>query len=225
MLKIVFVLGCLLCLTLANPTDDKAPKRFARGRGSHEHHRGPPNSPLSRKNMLTPEFLQYLLSVLQQLLTPPPATTSTAAATSTTATAATTTTTTTTTAATERLFTFSAMKLLVLVLCFLAISYALPISEEENDRVKRSSSREERFFTFSAMKLLVLVLCLLALSYALPISEEENDRVKRSSSGERGGYYPQMIPQMFPPYIPPPPPNQDMTALLQLLIARLAAGK
>ncbi|XP_067355722.1 secretory calcium-binding phosphoprotein proline-glutamine rich 1 [Channa argus] len=77
------------------------------------------------------------------------------------------------------------------------------------------------------MKLLVLVLCFLALSYALPISEEENDRVKRSSSRERGGYYPQMIPQMipqmFPPYIPPPPPNQDMTALLQLLIARLAA--
>ncbi|KAF3687696.1 hypothetical protein EXN66_Car003368 [Channa argus] len=33
------------------------------------------------------------------------------------------------------------MKLLVLVMCFLALSYALPVSEE-NDRVKRSSSEE-----------------------------------------------------------------------------------
>ncbi|KAK2817074.1 hypothetical protein Q5P01_025265 [Channa striata] len=73
MLKVAFVLGCLLCLTLAKPFDDKAPKRPESKRR--------PIPPLNLDPALTSQLLQILRNLLraQQLVTPTPSPTTTAA--------------------------------------------------------------------------------------------------------------------------------------------------
>ncbi|XP_043969395.1 degenerin deg-1-like isoform X2 [Gambusia affinis] len=84
MLKVLFVLGCLLCLTLAY-SDDSASSREERSpRGPHSHRgRGPPHGKPGRP-CIPGDLLQRLLEILRT-------TTTTTTTTSTTSTAATTT--------------------------------------------------------------------------------------------------------------------------------------
>ncbi|KAF1395263.1 hypothetical protein PFLUV_G00009720 [Perca fluviatilis] len=78
MLKIVFVLGCLLSFALAHPTDMEH-KRLARSRsGSHSNERiywpGMVNNP---SVATVPQWFQAILALLQQTTTAAPATTTT----------------------------------------------------------------------------------------------------------------------------------------------------
>ncbi|KAF5899448.1 histone acetyltransferase KAT2A-like, partial [Clarias magur] len=84
------------------------------------------------------------------------------------------------------------MKVVLIAVCLLGLVCAITQAENEQEREKRSSSREvlqmsKLYFILRAhrltMKVTLIALCLIGLVSAMHV-DEEHEREKRSSSGE-----------------------------------------